>query len=51
LPGDRTVPARIARELLETAQQDLLAQVLDEALEDGSGAYRVTLSTPPPTKR
>jgi hypothetical protein len=33
---------------LETFQQDVLAQALNEALEDGYRAYRVPLSTPAP---
>ena len=33
---------------LETFQQDVLAQALNEALEDGYRAYSVPLSTPPP---
>src|SRR5215217_5398079 len=32
---------------LETFQQDVLAQALNEALEDGYRAYRIPLSTPP----
>jgi len=35
---------------LETFQQDVLAQALNEALEDGYRAYRVELSTPPPAE-
>ena len=34
---------------LETFQQDVLAQALNEALEDAYRTYRVPLSTPPPT--
>jgi hypothetical protein len=33
---------------LETFQQDVLAQALNEALEDSYRAYRIPLSTPPP---
>lgn len=33
---------------LETFQQDVLAQALNEALEDSYRTYRVPLSTPPP---
>ena len=33
---------------LETFQQDVLAQTLNEALEDGYRAYSVPLSTPAP---
>src|SRR5688500_7568743 len=33
---------------LETFQQDVLAQALNEALEDGYRAHRIPLSTPPP---
>src|SRR3712207_3332432 len=33
---------------LETFQQDVLAQALNEALEDSYRFYRVPLSTPPP---
>ena len=33
---------------LETFQQDVLAQAVNEALEDGYRAYRIPLSTPPP---
>ena len=33
---------------LETFQQDVLAQALNEALEDGYRSYRIPLSTPPP---
>ena len=32
---------------LATFQQDVLAQALNEALEDGYRAYRIPLSTPP----
>ena len=33
---------------LETFQQDVLAQALNEALEDSYHAHRIPLSTPPP---
>ncbi|WP_146220511.1 hypothetical protein [Geodermatophilus normandii] len=33
---------------LDTFQQDVLAQALNEALEDSYRAYRIPLSTPPP---
>jgi hypothetical protein len=33
---------------LETFQQDVLAQALNEALEDSYRAHRIPLSTPPP---
>ena len=33
---------------LETFQQDILAQALNEALEDSYRSYRITLSTPSP---
>ncbi len=33
---------------LETFQGDVLAQALNEALEDSYRAYRIPLSTPPP---
>jgi len=33
---------------LETFQQDVLAQALNEALEDSYRSYRITLSTPSP---
>jgi len=33
---------------LETFQQDILAQALNEALEESYRAYRVPLSAPPP---
>jgi hypothetical protein len=33
---------------LEIFQQDVLAQAVNEALEDSYRAYRVALSTPPP---
>jgi hypothetical protein len=33
---------------LETFQQDVLAQALNEALDDGYRTYRVPLSTPAP---
>jgi hypothetical protein len=33
---------------LETFQQDVLAQALNEALEDSYRAYRIPLSRPPP---
>ncbi len=33
---------------LEAFQQDVLAQALNEALEDGYRAYRIPLSTPAP---
>jgi hypothetical protein len=33
---------------LESFQQDVLAQALNEALEDHYRAYRVPMSTPPP---
>jgi hypothetical protein len=33
---------------LETFQQDVLAQALNEALEDDYRSYRIPLSTPPP---
>src|SRR3712207_3857846 len=33
---------------LETFQQDVLAQALNEALEDCHRAHRIPLSTPPP---
>jgi hypothetical protein len=32
---------------LDTFQQDVLAQALNEALEDGYRSYRIPLSTPP----
>jgi hypothetical protein len=33
---------------METFQQDVLAQALNEALEDGYRSYRISLSTPSP---
>ncbi len=33
---------------LETFQQDILAQAINEALEDSYRSYRITLSTPSP---
>jgi hypothetical protein len=34
---------------LDAFQQDILAQALNEALEDSYRAYRIPLSSPPPT--
>jgi hypothetical protein len=33
---------------LDAVQQDVLAQALNEALEDGYRTYRISLSTPSP---